>query len=443
MDINPTLTKFTQNRHLDLEDDFDDEIQESRSQNSTASESNEVLKNVQVSKMFGVSEPSVLNWIRASTENKNELELIEYKGKMCIANTPHNLAEMQQLADKGRKYRNKVPIKKVNLSHFGTLREDHLFEMLYNLEHQKRISYKSAFIQQTPEQLERFFNTEMTLDSKYLQAKLLVQDSQQTWTGHLKRDHAVNLITTSYSCPYTYKSYFQDVCAKRPVESVKFIGLNDAQGEVFKDLNQSTFEKSNIKAPLKISTADVDDDPLWSIFNKDKSEVNVVMLLGEAFYNIEFFVRCVRNINRTLTSGDFIITNIYLNNPSSQTDFDGFSTDGTQELMFNIIKELDLENEEDFELENVFQDIDPSKKWYARTGSKKWNMVTQKEIHFHYSYDGVIKDFIWPKSSKIELANWKLWQEDFPIEAAKLGYSVVSLNTNMEQTEAMVLMQKL
>jgi hypothetical protein len=402
-----------------------------------------IFRNVQVSKMFGVSEVTVLNWIRASKNSKNQLELVEYKGKHCIVNSAHNLAEMQQLSEKGRKYRNKVPIKKADISHFGGMRPDHIFEILYNLEHKKRIPYKVAFIRQPEKHLERYYNTEMTLDSKYLQAKLLAQDSQQTWSGHLKRDNSVNLIATGYSCPYIYKPFFQDICNKRAVEAIKFIGNTEEEGTIFRKQNQHNFEKTVTNASLKTYTADIDGDPLWTILNKDNNHTNMVFLLGEAFYNIEFFTRTVRNINTALTSGDFIITNIYLNNPNYHTDFEAFNTNGALEVIKSFIEDLHLVQGEDYEFQHIYQGVDPSKKWYDRTGSKQWNLVMNKEIHFHYSYDGIIKDFIWPKGSIIELANWKLWQEDFPLEAAQLGYNVVSWNTNMEQTEAMVLMQKL
>lgn len=409
----------------------------------TVSTKNYVFRNVQVSKMFGVSEVTVINWIRSSEEQKNNLELIESNGKKCIVNSPHNIAEMQLLSDKGRKYRNKVPIKKSDISHFGGMRPDHIFEILYNLNNKNRIPYKVAFLRQPESSLQRYYNTEMTLDSKYLQAKLLAQDSQQTWAGHLKRDTSVNIITSGFSCPYIYKHFIQDICTKRSVDSIKFIGNTEEECSIFRLLNQSNFQKSVTNSTLKTFTADLDSDPLWTILDKNQDELNVVFLLGEAFYNIEYFTKAVRNINTTLTKGDFIVTNICLNNPSYHTDFDGFNAINSLEVIKSFIDDLRLEQGEDYEFEHIYEDIDPSKKWYARRGSKKWNLILNKEIHFHYSYDGVIKDFIWQKGSTIELANWKLWQEDFPLEAAQLGYSVVSWNTNMEQTEAMVLMQKI
>jgi len=423
------------------QDSFNPQI--SKTVTKTVADQQIIFRNVQVSKMFGVSEVTVLNWIRAALDQKNQLELVDHKGKKCIVNSAHNLAEMQQLSERGRKYRNKVPIKKADISHFGGMRPDHVFEILYNLEHNMRIPYKAAFIRQPQKQLERYYNTEMTLDSKYLQAKLLAQDSQQTWSGHLKRDNSVNLITSGYSCPYIYKGFFQELCSKRSVNSIKFIGNTEDEGIMFRKQNQAHFEKSATNASLKTYIADIDGDPLWTVFDKGNHDTNMVFLLGEAFYNIQFFTSTVRNINSTLTKGDFIITNIYLNNPTYHTDFDAFNTNGALEVMKAFIEDLHLKQGDDYEFEHVYQDVDATKKWYARTGSKKWNLVMNKEIHFHFSYDGIAKDFIWPKGARIELANWKLWQEDFPLEAAQLGYSVVSWNTNMEQTEAMVLMQKL
>lgn len=402
----------------------------------------EVFKNVQIAKMFGVSEPTAINWIKSSLDQKNQLELVEYRGKFHILNTPHNLAEMQHLSEKGRKYRNKVPTKRIDISSIGQFRQDHAFEILYHMEHLYRLPNKFGFLARSMADLERFFNPDSAVDTKYLQHKLLVQDSQQTWAGHMRRDKMVNIIVPGYASTYVYNSFLKEVCQKRHVKQFKFIGLSEDEVTAFRNQNQQAFEKNMPQVRFQTYVADIDADQAWSIFQKKSDEVNIVMLLGEVFYDIGFFVKVVRNINRTLTPGDFILTNIALNNPSYHTDFELFQSDSSLKDMRNVLNMTGIEIGEDFEFAHTYEGIDPTKKWYARTGSKQWSMHTNKEIHFHYIFDGVQRKFMWPKHSNIQIASYKLWQEDFSLEAAKLGYNVVSWNTNMEQTESLVLMQK-
>jgi hypothetical protein len=403
----------------------------------------QVLKNVQVSKMFGVSEPTVINWIKSALEQKNRLTVAENKGKWCIVNSPHNLSEMQFLSDKGRKYRNKVPIKKTDISHLNDLRQDHLLELLQNLEHNHQIPFKFIFLKQRRDFQEKYFNPDVSVDNHFLQAKLLVQDSQQTWSGHVKRDASLNIICTSYASPYIYRSFLTEIGSKRRVDNLRFVSLSKDEAEVFHSQNQVWLDKLGSKSKVQMIISDIDNDPAWSIFQKDTGQFNLLSLLGDVFYDISFFTRVVKNVSRCMSAGDFIITNILLNNPSYQTNFDCFLTDSVQNSVRSILEDLNLKQGEDCEIEYCYEDIDPTAKWFARRGTKKMFLNIHKEIHLHFDNGQVSRDIIWPKGSQIELANWKLWEGDFFLEAAKLGFNFVTFNTNMEQTEAFVLMKKI
>ncbi len=55
---------------------------------------------------YHVSLKTVHNWIDAAKQGKLELQLHERNGRTYIANTPTNLIALENLADKGKKYRN-------------------------------------------------------------------------------------------------------------------------------------------------------------------------------------------------------------------------------------------------------------------------------------------------------------------------------------------------
>lgn len=64
------------------------------------------FKNVDLTKMYPVSEKAVRNWIAAAKEGKLDLILHEEDGKAYIANVAKNIAFIQKLAEERKKYAN-------------------------------------------------------------------------------------------------------------------------------------------------------------------------------------------------------------------------------------------------------------------------------------------------------------------------------------------------
>ena len=65
------------------------------------------FKNTELAKLYKVSEKSVRNWIEAAQKGKLELQLFEHNGKYFIANTLKNATIIEQLVERGKKYKNK------------------------------------------------------------------------------------------------------------------------------------------------------------------------------------------------------------------------------------------------------------------------------------------------------------------------------------------------
>jgi uncharacterized SAM-dependent methyltransferase len=64
------------------------------------------FKNHELVSTHNVSDKAVRNWIQAAKDNKNQLQLYETDGIAYIADTLQNYPIIEELVDKGRKYRN-------------------------------------------------------------------------------------------------------------------------------------------------------------------------------------------------------------------------------------------------------------------------------------------------------------------------------------------------
>lgn len=65
------------------------------------------FKNTELTKIYGISEKAVRNWIEAAQQRKNDLDLCYLQGKIYIADTLDNKVKLDHLVAIGRKYRNK------------------------------------------------------------------------------------------------------------------------------------------------------------------------------------------------------------------------------------------------------------------------------------------------------------------------------------------------
>jgi len=64
------------------------------------------FKNTELAKLYNVSEKTVRNWVQAAAEGKLDLRLHTENDKQYVANLSHNTSLIEELAKKGKKYKN-------------------------------------------------------------------------------------------------------------------------------------------------------------------------------------------------------------------------------------------------------------------------------------------------------------------------------------------------
>lgn len=72
------------------------------------------FKNTELAKIYNVSEKSVRNWVQATQDGKLGLQLFQKGDKFFIANTSKNTVMIEELVQKGKKYKNKRGFKMVS-----------------------------------------------------------------------------------------------------------------------------------------------------------------------------------------------------------------------------------------------------------------------------------------------------------------------------------------
>lgn len=105
------------------------------------------FKNVELTKLYPVSEAAVRKWISAAQKGKVDLQLYEQGGKVHIANTSRNQHIIEELVEKGKKYRNSRGHKAVSpTAHFYKLyTHKQVLDIISNLEIYHEIPHQYSY----------------------------------------------------------------------------------------------------------------------------------------------------------------------------------------------------------------------------------------------------------------------------------------------------------
>src|SRR5258708_4775480 len=94
------------------------------------------FKNIELAKLYAISEGTVRRWIDASQNSKLDLQLFEHDGMSSIANTTKNLQMVEDLVAKGKKSSNVRWRKSVTpaAEFYDLYNDDQICDIISNLE---------------------------------------------------------------------------------------------------------------------------------------------------------------------------------------------------------------------------------------------------------------------------------------------------------------------
>jgi uncharacterized SAM-dependent methyltransferase len=105
------------------------------------------FKNTELAKLHNISEKSVRNWISATQKGKLDLELYSHQGKWYVANTSNNTTIIEQLVQKGKKFKNTRGYKVVVPSpkFYELYNQNQVFDMISNIDIYREIPHKYGY----------------------------------------------------------------------------------------------------------------------------------------------------------------------------------------------------------------------------------------------------------------------------------------------------------
>jgi uncharacterized SAM-dependent methyltransferase len=377
------------------------------------------FKNTELAKLYNVSEKSVRNWIQAAQDGKLELQLYELNGKFTVANTSKNIALIESLVEKGKKFKN-------SRGHRVTTPDPKFYE-LYN---QKQIldiissitihnevplqyGYSDGGASYWDQYATRLFNEKT---SNILKKSIEMLDLSLKNIEHLiegrTRINVVDLGPGNGLPIRNILSYLVD----RGVLG-RYIAI-DSSSEMLTILGNNIEKwfdgKVNYEGYVRDFTDERFDDLLADEYAGDDANVpvNLVFIMGGTLSNFRSPSRVLQTINSSLGLNDLLFYTGYLDTPHSRRYFDfDVSSDGSYQLddQNRLILNLLGIDEDLCEVEQLYSEekqarsisvkpkIDLTIKFELNNGIRHVELLKGTPIllwrHRHYSILGIMNEF--------------------------------------------------
>jgi uncharacterized SAM-dependent methyltransferase len=323
------------------------------------------LKNSELAKVHNVSDKAVRNWIEAALQGKIELDLVNVAGKSHIADTLRNDHLIEELVQRGKKYKNKRTLREV------TPTDD--FYKLYSVEQIIDIANSLDKYREFPSQF-RYFGKGATY-----------------WNAHLHKFYqaqTINMLTASIELMKLEGSFFDSLLQR--YDNVNVVDLGVGNGLAAKDLLFRLHRTGKLqnyigvdcsKDLLEITERNIKewfgDDISIKKIQKDFSHerfaealypesmiddgsklINIVLFLGGTIGNFREPSQALRVIRDSLGKNDILITSDEFDNESTRKYFGSANLESFKNVALRNRLLLDLlsVDERSYEIERAFDE---------------------------------------------------------------------------------------
>jgi uncharacterized SAM-dependent methyltransferase len=366
------------------------------------------FKNLELAKIYHVSEKSVRNWIEGAENSKNKLELYEVGGRGLIANTTQNQLIIKDLVERGKKYKNSRGHKTISPSakFYELYGKRQILDIMLSLDTHREIPLEYSYIDEGA----RFWDQ---YEQKLLReggSNMLTQTINllnQNYHHLTEFIHGtVSVVDLGVGNAYPVRQLLEKLEADNLLK--KYIGI---------DLSQDMIDTalSNIKTWVNPDTIleghtrniafDKFDDLLVNeAFGiEGHARTNIVLFCGGTFSNFRSPDHALQIINKSMGRDDLFVYITKLDSKNSRRYFDIDVEAPKRPLSLHFRVTLDLLNIDD-SLYDVEQFYDKEKR--ARFVRVKLKI----DLTIEFTIDGEPKHLELKKDDYILL--WRYWHQN-------------------------------
>jgi uncharacterized SAM-dependent methyltransferase len=321
------------------------------------------FKNTELAKLYNVSEKTVRNWVQSASEGKLDLQLYTVNAKPYVANTSLNILAIEQLVQKGKKYKNRRGFKTISPTpkFYKTFSPKQIFDIISNLTVHRELPLKYSYV-----------NGGANYWDKYVH--------------RLSNEQSPNMFTSTVDLLSTNFDDLERLLGSH--KQVNVIDLGPGNGLPVKQLLAHLHEIGRLKRYIAIDISkemlgiaeknikdwfngginfegyirDIGHERFDDLFAEDYAgndadvPINLVLLLGGTLCNLRSPQQALQAISSSIGLQDLMIYSTKLDTPNSRRYFDFNISHDSEELTPRHRLTLDMLNIDEslYEVEQYF-----------------------------------------------------------------------------------------
>jgi SAM-dependent methyltransferase len=368
------------------------------------------FKNTELAKIYNVSEKSVRNWIQSTQEGKLNLQLYQKGQKSFIANTAHNTTLVNQLVEKGKKYKNQRGIRVITPTpeFYETYDTKQIFDIISNITIRGELPLKYSYLDGGASLWDKFALRLFEEDSPNLINKSIeLLDSRLNDIDRLigSRKH-VNVVDLGPGNGLPVRDILEHLSKAGKLK--RYIAVDISQ-EILDITEKNIVDWFGDKIEFEGYIKDFDTERFDDLFadeytgNDEDIPLNLVMLLGGTLCNSRSPDQTLQVLNSSLGVNDILFYTTKLDTPNSRRYFDFNISPGNEELTPRHRLILDFLNI-DKSLYSVEQRFDEKKR------ARFIGIRPKIELSIQFEFSKGVRSVSIHKDKAILL--WRYWHQD-------------------------------
>lgn len=283
------------------------------------------FKNVELAKLYGISEGTVRRWIRQTLAGELNLDLYEHNGVTHVSNSSQNQKLIEDLVKKGKKYTNsrwnKVITPKPEF--YKTYNDKHIADMITNLQMYREIPLQYVYFKEGTKFWDAYSRKHINAGGINMFTAAI--QLMHTNFGNIDRiigdRKKVNIIDLGVGNGLLVKEFIGHLQKRRILR--KYIGI-DLSKEMLEMATGNIREWFNNEVKIEVYIRDLAQDRFDDVIlkNTDKDTINIVLLLGGTLYNFRDQNEILQNINHSIGFKSYFITTKKMDSEEARSFFD-------------------------------------------------------------------------------------------------------------------------
>ena len=278
------------------------------------------LKRGETANKYNISGTTLDNWIDRAVAGENNLQVQVVDKKVKLLDNLDNHLELQKLANEAKIFKNKIALKKCNVSEefYKVFNPEEQAEIYSDLINKKEVNLKYYYKNGGAYLWDKFYHTNFAKIKS--STEKLIENSLDTISSNLDEYRKVNVIDIGTGNGYPVKDILELLTKENKLNKYIGIDISPTMLEIATKNISEWFTNLEIKTLVR----DVENTKFTNIFLQEKAEsndiVNLALYIGNTLQNQTDRVSVLKNFRAGLMSGDLLMFNISLDNDMTRSD---------------------------------------------------------------------------------------------------------------------------